>query len=91
MAAITSNIEITHELRLCKVGDRYGYFHTWEHYSKPIPADLFIGGAPAGVISLVHGVVEFEDHVERVDLHNIVFVDDQNQYLKWANKYQKKE
>lgn len=34
--------------RLCKVGEKLGYFHTWEHYSKPLPASPLIGGEPQG-------------------------------------------
>lgn len=59
MASINNNITISHETRLCKVKDKLGYFHTWEHYSNPVPASPMIGGAPAGVISQVFGIVGF--------------------------------
>ena len=39
--------------RLCQVGEKLGYFHVWEHYSKPLEASPMIGGAPAGVFSKV--------------------------------------
>lgn len=37
------DVNICQETRLCKVGDEYGYFHTWEHYSKPLPQSPFVG------------------------------------------------
>lgn len=27
-------IDVKFELRLCKVGEELGYFHTWEHYAN---------------------------------------------------------
>ena len=49
--------------RLCKIKNtgKYGYFHTWEHYSKPVEASPLVGGAPAGVISKVFAIVEFNN------------------------------
>lgn len=47
------DIEVKTETRLCKVGEEYGYFHTWEQYSVPIPESPLIGGAPAGVVAQV--------------------------------------
>lgn len=74
--------------RLCKVGDRLGYFNTWEHYSKPVPASLMIGGAPAGVFSQIFGIVEFPDGTERVEPHKIKFCDEQNAALIEMTKRQ---
>lgn len=68
-------------LRLCEVNGKLGYFHTWEHYSKPIEASPLVGGAPAGVISLVFGIVEFSDGVKRVYPYEIKFRDEINQKL----------
>ena len=70
------DVNICQETRLCKVGDEYGYFHTWEHYSKPLPASPLVGGEPAGVFSQVFGIVEFHDGVRRVDPTQIKFHDD---------------
>ena len=40
------NLTVEHPTRLCIVHDEVGYFHMWEHYSKPIPASpLKIGRA----------------------------------------------
>lgn len=61
------NMSISYETRLCEVDGKYGYFHTWEHYSKPLPASLLVGGEPAGVFGKVFGIVEFSDGVRRVD------------------------
>lgn len=75
-------IEVEWINRLCEVGDRIGYFHTWEHFSKPIPASPMIGGEPAGVFSKVWGIVEFSDGVERVDPTDICFCDEGNEMLR---------
>lgn len=74
------------ELRLCTVDGKAGYFHTWEHYSKPIEASPLIGGAPAGVFSIVFGIVEFSDGVKRIDPSYIKFCDEENQFLHTLDK-----
>ena len=63
MATPQTTFTLRYELRLCKVKDELGYFHCWEHYSEPVPADLAIGSPPAGVINYVSGIVEFEDDI----------------------------
>lgn len=73
-------------LRLCEVNGKLGYFHTWEHYSKPIEASPLVGGAPAGVISLVFGIIEFSDGVKRVYPYEIKFRDEINQKLGENNE-----
>lgn len=73
-------------LRLCEVKGKLGYFHTWEHYSKPVEASPLVGGAPAGVISLVFGIVEFSDGVKRVYPYEIKFRDEINQKLGENNE-----
>lgn len=77
---------VEHETRACKVGDRFGYFHCWEHFSKPLEASLLAGGAPAGVFSKVFGIVEFEDGVERIDPSDIHFCDEENKSLQDLNR-----
>lgn len=83
MAECFSGIEIRHERRLCKVKGKLGYFHTWEHFSKPVEASPLKGGAPAGVISSTFGIVEFANpsKVARVYPYDIVFVDEENAML----------
>lgn len=71
--------------RLCKVNNKLGYFHTWEHYSRPVEASLLVGGAPAGVIGQVFGIVEFSDGVKRVQPYEIQFCDEINAYLTVIN------
>ena len=78
MATLPSGFTIMHERRLCKVDDKIGYFHCWEHFSKPVSAGLTIGSPPAGVISYVVGIVEFADGVERVDPTEIKFCDEKH-------------
>lgn len=74
------------DLRLCEVKGKLGYFHTWEHYSKPVGASPLVGGAPAGVIGLVFGIVEFSDGVKRVYPYEIKFRDEINQKLGENNE-----
>ena len=54
----TVDFTLKYERRLCKVNNELGYFHCWEHFSKPVSAGLTIGSSPAGVISYVSGIVE---------------------------------
>lgn len=81
------NIEIKQELRLCSVNDRLGYFHCWEHYSLPVEESPLIGGAPAGVISYIRGVVEFPEGVEYVFPRDIKFCDETNDFLREMTEY----
>lgn len=85
-------MQIEWKTRLCKVGEKLGYFHTWEQYSKPLEASLFIGGTPAGVFSKTFGIVEFSDGVRRVDPSEIVFCDEENDMLSEMDKiYEEKQ
>lgn len=76
------------DLRLCKVNGVIGYFHCWEHWSRPTAAELTIGGRPAGQYSQVYGIVEIPDGVRRVEPDSIVFCDEKNDLL---HKFNKKE
>ena len=89
MASLPTGFVIRHELRLCKVNNELGYFHCWEHFSQPVPAGLTIGSPPAGVISYVSGIVEFEDGVRHVDPTEIKFCDEEHAALSVWNKYEK--
>lgn len=80
------NATIGWETRLCKVGSEFGYFHVWEHFSKPLEASPMIGGAPAGVFSKIFGIVEFADGVRRVDPTDICFCDEDNRTLEEITK-----
>lgn len=75
------NIEITQKLRLCMVNGKLGYFHCWEHYSKPVEASLLIGGAPEGIISFVRGIIEFPESVGYANPEDIKFCDNEHAYL----------
>lgn len=87
MASINNNITVSRETRLCKVKGELGYFHTWEHWSRPVEASPLIGGAPAGVISQVFGIVEFSSGVKRVEPYLIKFCDEQNAILNEMAKH----
>ncbi|MCQ4833998.1 hypothetical protein NE556_02110 [[Clostridium] symbiosum] len=75
------NMQMEWKTRLCQVGEKLGYFHAWEHYSKPLEASPLMGGAPAGVFSKMFGIVEFSDGVRRVDPTDICFCDEENDML----------
>ena len=81
------NFKIKWETRLCMVGERTGYFHTWEQFSKPVAASPIKGGPPAGVISEVFAIVEFETGIERVKAHEIKFCDETHGELVAYNEF----
>ena len=81
-------MQIEWKTRPCTVNDKLGYFHAWEHYSKPLEASPLIGGAPAGVFSKIFGIVEFSDGVRRVDPTDICFCDEENQMLSEMEKFE---
>lgn len=83
------NMTIGWETRLCTVHGETGYFHTWEQFSKPLPASPMIGGEPTGVFSKTYGIVEFKDGVRRVDPTDIKFCDEENASLYGFNKGEK--
>ena len=87
--ATLSDITIGPERRLCTVDGELGYFHCWEHFSQPIGASPFVGGAPAGVVSKVYGIVEFADGIRHVEPSTIKFCDEANAYLVEMNKHNK--
>lgn len=87
MASYSKDILIRQETRLCKVKGELGYFHCWEHFSKPIEASPLMGGAPAGVISQVFGIIEFSKGVRRVDPYQIKFCDEENAMLNEMVKH----
>lgn len=82
--------ELNSSKRLCRVGDKIGYFHAWEFYSEPLGASPMIGGAPAGVFSKMFGIVEFAEGVRRVDPTDICFCDEMSDMLKERNKNEPK-
>ena len=75
------NIEITQERRLCTINGKLGYFHCWEHYSKPVEASLLMGGAPEGILSFVRGIVEFPEGIGYANPADIKFCDYEHAYL----------
>lgn len=80
------NMTVGMETRLCIVNGKVGHFHVWEHYSKPLPASPLVGGEPAGVLSQIFGIVEFEDGTRRVDPTKIIFRDEDTDFLYQINK-----
>ena len=88
MPKTIGQLEILHERRLVELPDgSLGYFHCWEHFSKPVEASLLIGGAPAGVYSKVYAIVETPDgSVHRFLLEDICFIDEENAFLCQMNR-----
>ena len=50
-----------------------------------------IGGPPAGVLSQIYGIVEFEDGVRRVDPTCITFCDEVGGALHAMNEFEKEK
>lgn len=88
MAAL-SDITVRPKIRLCTVDGEPGHFHCWEHFSQPFGASPFVGGAPAGVVSKVYGIVEFADGVRHVEPSTIKFCDEIHACLVEMNKHNK--
>lgn len=85
MPNLSSTVTFEPELRLCKVGDQLGYFHTWEQWSDVIAPSLMRGGHQGGVISQMYALVEFTDGVKRVQPCDIKFIDKNNIFLAKIN------
>lgn len=84
--ALLNDITIKKELRLCKVGGEFGYFHCWEQYGDVIFHGLTVGSNPGGQYSRVFGIVEFDDRVMRIEPSKIKFVDGVHDYLSAYSK-----
>ena len=74
------NIEINFGVRPCivkqKGEEKKALFHMWNNFAKPVAADVYAGGCPEGQISIVFGIVEYEDgSVDEVRPAQIRFVD----------------
>lgn len=75
-----NNIEINFGVRPCIVKqtgeEKKALFHMWNNFAKPVAADVYAGGCPEGQISIVFGIVEYEDgSVDEVRPAQIRFVD----------------
>ena len=80
-------IIIRPERRLCTVNGEIGYFHCWENYMTVIDASPLQGGHPGGQISEFYAIVEFEDRVAQVPVHQIRFGDEENSMLSILNRH----
>jgi hypothetical protein len=74
------NIEVNFGVRPCIVTqngeEKKALFHMWNNFAKPVAADVYAGGCPEGQISIVFGIVEYEDgSVDEVRPAQIRFVD----------------
>lgn len=82
---MNAEIEIKHKTRLCKVNGKYGIFHLWEEqYTRPIIDEVRL--IPSEIGSQVFGIVEFADCVRRVQPDEIIFCDEQSDYLAQLNE-----
>ena len=84
--ASLSDITVKKELRLCKVGEKLGYFHCWEQYGDVIFPGIAVGSHPGGQYSRVFGIVEFDDRVSRIEPSKIKFVDEVHDCLRAYSK-----
>lgn len=84
--ASLNDITVKKELRLCKVGGEFGYFHCWEQYGDVIFPGLTVGSNPGGQYSRVFGIVEFYDQIQRIDPIKIQFVDATHDFLRAYSK-----
>ena len=77
MASLDSTITISNSVyRPCIADGKNALFHMWENFSKPLPAEIHIGGAPAGLLSFTWAIVEFEDGtVQRIPPQDVKFCD----------------
>lgn len=74
------NIEINFGVRPCIVKqngeEKKALFHMWENFAKPVTADLCIGDCSEGQMSMIFGLVEYEDgSMDEVRPARIRFVD----------------
>lgn len=74
------SIEISFAVRPCIVKqngeEKKALFHMLNNFAKPVAADVYAGGCPEGQISIVFGIVEYEDgSVDEVRPAQIRFVD----------------
>lgn len=64
------------EYRPCEVKGKKGVFHNWVQTATPIPAENLRGGAPAGQLMQLFGIIEYEDGTVSLECPNdIVFTD----------------
>ena len=84
MAKTVGQLEILHERRLVELPDgSLGYFHCWEHYSRPIDPSPFIGGSPGGTIRECFALIEKANgFVDRFAAGGFRFVDGEHEILK---------
>ena len=73
--------------RHCEVNGIKAFFHCWEQYSQIVEPAILKGGHSGGQISMVFGIVEFEDgSVNRIHPHEIKFVTGCEHFRKKVNK-----
>lgn len=75
------NNKIEHKRRLCKVGDKHGYFHCWTHEADVIAPGIGIGSHPGGQFSTTLGIVELSDGVRKFVPEKIEFIDEEHMRL----------
>lgn len=64
------------EYRPCEVKGKQGIFHNWVQTSTPIQAENLRGGAPAGQLTQVFAIIEYEDGTVCLEYPNdVIFTD----------------
>lgn len=84
MPKTVGQLEMLHERRLVELSDgSLGYFHCWEHYSRPIDPSPFVGGHPGGMFCKCYALIEKADGVvDRFEHGAFRFVDAEHEMLK---------
>lgn len=72
-------LEVTHELRPCKVNDLNALFHMWYVQKDVIGASALVGGHPGGEVTLLRGLVELKGgEMILVRPEQIIFIDNKH-------------
>lgn len=92
-AKTVGQLEVIHERRLVELSDgSLGYFHCWEHYSRPIDPSPLRGGGPGGTFCKCYALIEKSDGVvHRFGTEEFRFVDEENEMLKEMTASSQKE
>lgn len=72
-------MNITVELRPCKIGREKALFHTWSNKSEIVSPSPMMGGHSGGVLKWTVGIVEYENgNVGEVLPKSIKFLDEKH-------------
>lgn len=92
MAKTMGQLEVLHERRLVELSDgSLGYFHCWEHCSRPMDPSPFIGGRSGVTIRECFALIEKANGVvDRFAVGGFRFVDEEHEILKKMDRIKEK-